>query len=212
MAKDEDKAGGKGAAAAAKPPLFSKAGLMILLAGCLVSGGIPTVLLMSRKPAPEGAAPPDHPTQPTPGHPRGTGGEVYLPPVNNMVALEPLQVNYRDSTQGGPRRSFNVTVVLEILTEGEGGGGGGGGEHGGHASKGDPKIEERDKKRQEAVQLLMPWIRDKIFTILRGKGPEDFATNELIEQVKQQIKHAINDEKFDHQEVIQNVLFIEQRF
>ena len=199
MAKDEDTAGGKGAAAAAKPPLFSKAGLMVLLAGCLVSGGIPTVLLMGRKPPLDGTDHPGQPSEPVPGHPGEGGTDFHLPPVNNMVALDPLQVNYRDSAQGGPRRSLNVTVVLEILTEATG-------EHP------DPKAEERDRKRKEAVEKLMPPIRDKVFTILRGKGPEDFATNELIEQVKQQIKHAINDEKFNRQEVVQNVLFTEQRF
>ena len=58
----------------------------------------------------------------------------------------------------------------------------------------------------------MPWIRDRIIAILRGKGPEDFATNEMIEQVKQQIRHSINNEFFGKQDVIQDVLFPEQRF
>jgi hypothetical protein len=195
MAKDEDKAGGK-VAPAAKPPLFSKAGLMVLLAGCLVSGGIPTVWLWGRSPA--GTAHPGQPSQPMPGNPGG-GNDFRLPRVNNRVALEPLQVNYRDSAQGGPRRTLNVTVVLEILTEDD-------------PEHSDPEFKKRDDRRKEAVQKLMDPIRDKLFTILRGKGPEDFATNELIDQVKQQIRHAINDEKFNRQDVVQNVLFTEQRF
>ena len=198
MAKDKDKEEAK---PAAKAPLFSKLGLIVLLLGCAGSAGVP--LLMMGKKGPE--APPHangngdepHPEM----HPEGPK-TMKTPRIQNTFALEPIQVNYQDSGMGAPRRSLTVTVVLEILTE-----------YSPDPAHEDPKDKrkEADENRMKDVEKLRAWITDRIISLMRGKTPEHFATNEMVDQVKQQIRHAINEERFGGEAVIQNVLFTQLR-
>ena len=108
-----------------------------------------------------------------------------------------------------------MSVVLEVRTDEEPAASGGGGEgHGGGGGekKVNKELQEKDTERKKRVEAQVAWIKDKIYDIFRGKGPEDFATNEMVEQVKQQIKRAINDEKFGKEAVVVGVLFPEQNF
>ena len=207
MAKEEAKAEAKGEVppASAKTPMFSKAGLAVLVVLCLVSAGVP-MLLHKGKGGDGGAKtePPGHGDEP-PGHAKG-----FKPPVfRNTVELDEINMSYRDSGAGGPRRSLKVTVVLEVVTrvepEMEVGEHGGAGKS--KAPKGQEEQFEEDQARLRAVQKLKYRIYDKIQNILRGRSPDDFATNELIDQTRQQIRRTLNDEIFGQQEVIQDVVF-----
>ena len=183
-----------GKAAEPKGPLFSKAGLLILLVACALCAGVPVALLLKQSAHPSAPAE-EHTPKPEPP------GTFKPPKVPNTVTLDPIKVPYRDSGQGGPRRSLTVTVALWVTTQAD--------PENEHAPE---ELKKEDERRKKAVEKLTPWIRDRIIAILRGKGPEDFATNELVEQTQMQIKHAINDEAFEKQEVVQKVLFPDQAF
>ena len=213
MAKEEAKAEAKGeaaAASAAKPPMFSKTGLIVLVVMCAACAAVPAVLLKGKgdAPAKEGK---EHGKEAS-----GHESKGFMPPkVCNSVELDEISMPYRESGAGGPRRSFKVTVVLKLVTnvmlqEPEGGGG----EH-----EAEPKIPEgkekeakEDRERLKAAQKLKPEIYDKISNIFRGRSPDDFATNELIDQTRQQIRRTLNDEIFGQQEVVQAVLFTKSQF
>lgn len=199
-AKPAPKAGAEGAPA--KAPMFSKAGLIVLLAGCAVSGAVGALVLGKGKaPATKTAeADPEHAPEPEDPHTPPAAGKGPL--IRNTLLLEPIQVNYQDTGVGTARRTFTITVALEIQTTG-------GGEE---ASPEADARKKADEKRLKDVERLKPWITDRIFGILRGKTPENFSTNEMVDQVKQQIRHAINEERFGGQDVVQNVLFVQQRF
>lgn len=214
MAKEEAKAEAKGespAATAAKAPMFSKAGFGVLVVLCLVSAGVP--VLLRPKPAEDGGK----------ADPHDRGGEssdhgkdrgFKAPVILNTVELDEISMPYRESGAGGPRRSMKVTVVLKVVTkiqlktkmhEGVE-------EPVEPDEKADKELHEEDVARHKAVQKLKPEIYDKICNILRGRSPDDFATNEMIEQTKQQIRRTLNDEIFSQQEVIQAVLFTKSQF
>ena len=214
MAKEEAKGGGKEAAkpaggdAPAGAPMFSKAGMMLFIGGCVVSAAIPTVYHL-KSGGPVKAAPAGHEGEEASTHteePAEPSKEVepgHMPKLGIMLVLEPIKFSYRDNPQGGTRRSNpSVTIALEIQASGKPG----------KKGEGGVEMAEEDKERKKAVEDLIPWIRNKIYEILRGRGPEDFATNEMIEQVQHQIQHAINDEKFGKKPMIQAVLFTEQSF
>ncbi len=184
---------------APKAPLFSKTGILVLLAACAACAGVPTALLMKRPAA-------DPPVVKGRDHsaPHGAGGAFEAPLIPNTVILDPIRMPYRDAGTGAPRRFLTVSVTLAVKTvvdpDLE------------HPTKDQTAMKAEDDRRKKAVVKRKDWIRDQILQIFRGKGPEDFATNELIEQVRQQIKHAINDELFAKYEVVESVIFTDQGF
>lgn len=202
MAKEEAKAPARAieaaAPSAAKASMFSKAGMGVLLAGCAAcaAGG-----WFLHRPAGGGDA----------AHPDGDGGgdhgsegpsTGFKPPrIPNEVTLEPIKTFYRNDGLGGPRRPLSISVTLQITTEVDPG-----------VHKPDLEAGKRDAARKLAVEKSKDWISNRILAILRSKSPEDFATNEMIEQVQQQIKLAINEELFGKQTVVQAVLFPVQSF
>ncbi len=214
MAKEEAKGEGKGEApatpAAAKAPLFSKTGLIVLVVLCLVCAGTPVLLMHKPDEAGKKGDPANHGGEEHSGH--GAPKPFKPPAFRNIVELDEISMPYRDA--GGPRRSLKVTVVLEVVTKVEPVMGAG--EHGGAGAPKAPEGKEHefdeDGQRKRTVERLKYKIYDKICNILRGRVPEDFATNELIGQTQQQIKRAINDEIFDRQEVIQDVAFTKSQF
>ena len=213
MAKEEAKPGGAAApgAEAAKAPLFSKAGLMVLAGAVVVSGG-GTAAFFSMKGGGGPQAPVEaHEPEPETPHEAPVPGAHHW--ANNTVEIGTLQGKYRDT--GSARRAYSVSVVLEVRTDEEpqaGGGGEGHGGGGGGNKKLNRELQEKDAERKKQVEAQIAWIKDKIYDIFRGKGPEDFATNEMVEQVKQQIKRAVNDEKFPKDPAVVAVLFPEQGF
>ena len=215
MAKEEAKAEGKGeaqAAPAAKAPMFSKTGLILLVVLCAAFGIVPTILLKPKGDGAHGGKEPSETHEAEPGAHRDPK-VFHAPAVCNTVELDEISMPYRESSAGGPRRNLRVTVVLEVVTKAvtkEKAGGEGAVEI--EVEKGQEKEHEDDVARLHATQKLKHRIYDKICNILRGRVPEDFATNELIDQTRQQIRRTLNDEIFENQEVIQGVLFTKSQF